>query len=157
MSLTRRQALALVPALAVGTTVAKEAEGVERSPNQWDAITPMVRNIMRHAWKTGHLILSADEPLDLRIGYVAVCEIEELQGPVTRQWWMSAKGPGYRFLPEQDRPGRPKLHDFISHGWCRTTDTRAKLARKINRWAELCRRPSNPAPGQPPHGRLILP
>jgi len=171
MTLTRRQALALVPALAIGTTVSKEALAASmaqpkrcggldypRDPDQWDGMAPMIRNIMRHAWRTGDKILCADDPMLRRVGFVAVRdEVEGKKGPVIKRWWVRIVDACLPKQPEADPRRYPALWEFMGeNAWCASTG-RSALAKRINRWAYLCRSPSNPALGQLPHGRLVLP
>lgn len=165
MGLTRRQAITLVPTLAFGafgaTVTTKEALAASMIQpkrcggldyQEWDSIAPMVRSIMRHAWETGDTIFSADIATLRRIRFIAT---RGPAGPRTRVWWLDMAGvPTRKLAPEPPDPG---LSAALGPGWFRDAESRAAACREINRWAELCRRPSNPCLGEPPYGCLVLP
>lgn len=171
MAPTRRQVLGLVPALAVGLTVSKETLAASmtqpkrcggldypKDPDQWDGMTPMIRNIMRHAWRTGDKILSADDPMLRRIGFVAVRdEVKGEKGPVTGRWWLRIVDACRPERPEDDPRNNPPLWEFLGgSAWCKSSG-RSALAKRITRWAELCRMPCRVVLGERPNVRYIIP
>jgi len=119
----------------------------------------MIRDIMRHAWRTGDKVLSADDPMLRRIGFVAVRdEVKGEKGPVTGRWWVRVADACKPRQPEDDPRNDPALWEFMGgSAWCKSSG-RSALARKITRWAELCRMPiPNLVPGERPNVRYIAP
>lgn len=88
MKITRRQALAIVPAVAVGTTVAGKADATT-TDTRYENLQDLLVSVIRHTQKTGDKILEANEPLERLFGWIAVPQDGGWPAddcPVTRVW-----------------------------------------------------------------------